>query len=96
MANIRNLEKKMGEPCPVVKMSCGPPAATGKCVGNPWKRARTVPFKRTSDFELSASKIALNRWKREDRGDQHRGTITFGLTACSPRRVAEKYCHRER
>ena len=42
-------------------------------VGNPWKRARTVPLKRmserTSDFELSASEIAMSWWKRGGSGE---------------------------
>ena len=34
MANMRNLEK-LGESCPVVKMSCGTPVPMGRCVDNP-------------------------------------------------------------
>ena len=70
----------LGESFPVVKVSCGTPVTRGRCLGNPQKRARTVHFKRTSDFELSASKIAVTRQEREERGDQRRGAITFGLT----------------
>ena len=48
VASNRILEK-LGESCPVVKMSCSASLAI-RCVGNPWKKARAVPFKRTSDL----------------------------------------------
>ena len=31
-----------------------------RCVGDPWKRTRTIPFNRISDCVLSASRIALS------------------------------------
>ena len=48
------------------------------------KRARAVPFKKKSDYELSASEIAVSRWKREDRGEIYVRSrsdlsIAFGL-----------------
>ena len=59
MAIIEIFGGEMGESCPILKMSPCTPMAMGKCIGNPWKRARTVPVERTSDFERPASEIAV-------------------------------------
>ena len=52
---------KLDESCPVAKISCGIPVPMGRCVVSPWKRARTVSLELMSDFELSASDIAMGR-----------------------------------
>ena len=61
---------KLGEYYPVEKAVSIAMGRYCTCVGNPWKRARTAPFKRTSnfkrtsDFELFAREIAMSRYCR--------------------------------
>ena len=59
--------EQMGESRPVAKVSSCSPIAMGWCLGNPWKRARTVPLKRTSDFELPASEVSMSRFVEKGR-----------------------------
>lgn len=60
---------KIGLILPRLKNEFVYPYSNGQVLGNSRKRTRTVSCKGTSDFELSASEIDVNRWKREDRGE---------------------------